>query len=210
MNPAGMSRTAILALMDIDSWRRRSLMSAPEREQSRATAPPAPAVAPDRATPAPPPPAARTPAPAARATPAHPPFEVHCQAAPPCLFLLGRTPAPDGAALLRNIAAALGLGLAAPSVLRWPPPVGDGGPGAARAALAAFLQDQWQGCQQLLIFGEAAATLLCPKKDGQLATDIAADPAPAPIILPTLEQMLENPQAKAECWRLLRPLAPAP
>ena len=212
MNPMGMSRTAILALMDIDSWRRRDPAQPPEQQREAVAQPTAriPAAPPD------------TPAPAAAA---HPPFEMHCQAAPPCLFLLGQPPSPDGAELLHNIAGTLGLELAAAAVLRWPPPIGDDGPPAARAALTAFLQDQWRDCRHLLIFGENAATLLRPETDSapllrsrgvhvrdspsHSEKDVAPVQTPTPIILPALEQMLKTPAAKAQCWQKLRPLASA-
>ncbi|MEH6617325.1 MAG: hypothetical protein V7699_05770 [Porticoccus sp.] len=128
----------------------------------------------------------------------------------------GENSQPEELQLLSNILRAIGRlpdGLSAPEFIDWP--MGSGGETdvcAARSMLSVFLDARIKkrGVLWVLLMGEVATDLLSPSNkiySESLGTIEEISGGAKTIVVRSLQDMLQNPNAKAETWQAIKCLA---
>lgn len=129
-------------------------------------------------------------------------------------------PDQDQSQLLRNILKAIGRlpdGLSTPELLDWPMDnsVGEGADhseSGAKAMLSVFLDARIRkhGVLWVLLMGELSSELLSPGDKSYvdlLGKTVEISGGAQIIVVRSLQEMLEEPQTKAETWKTIRCLA---
>jgi hypothetical protein len=133
-----------------------------------------------------------------------------------CSAVEGALAEADEMQLLTNILNAIGCGigrLPQMELVEWPPyPNASGDEGEVREFLATLLDARLANkpVKTILLLGDSAANwLLSPDKEQQKASGrVAVSEQTAALLLPSLREMIENPQQKAVAWKVLQMLLP--